>query len=91
MRSHGLKTCASFGINLLTSAFGKGHNKFFWLPVVLLFMFCVYRFYSKRADSILAKYKESDIFSMKNILFVLLITLGPFLIGIYFLNHSIKV
>jgi len=75
--------------NLLALVFGKDHSKYFYLPFVIIFMVFIYRFYRKRSAGIVAKYSDRQkILSWSNILFVLMMTFGPLLLGIYFLNHK---
>jgi hypothetical protein len=76
--------------NLLALGFGKDHSKYFWLPFVVAFMIFIYRFYKKRSATVVSKYSErQNILSWKNIVFVLVITIGPLLLGIYFLNANV--
>jgi hypothetical protein len=74
-------------INVLASVFGKNHSKYFWLPFVVAFMIFIYRFYKRRSAAIVRKYSErQDVLSWQNIVFALVMTIAPLLLGIYFLN-----
>lgn len=77
------------GTNLLASLLGEHHNRYYYLPVVILFMILLYRFYRKKADAIILKYNDrQNILSWINILVVIAITIGPLLLGIWFLNND---
>lgn len=58
--------------------------------VVVLLAITNFFFNKKRAEVIISNYddKIDDIFSIKNIIVFLLITVAPLLLGIYFVNHS---
>lgn len=76
-------------VNILTFFFGEGHNKYFWLPLVIVFMFLIYRFYKNRSEKIIEKYaNKENIFNWQNTLIIILITVGPLLLGIYLLNND---
>ncbi len=78
-----------FGLNLITAAYGEGHSKYLWLPVIILIMFLVYRIYKKRFEIVAAKYADrSNLVSTKNSIVIAILVLGPYLLAIYFLNHS---
>lgn len=77
------------GLNLLTAAFGENHSKYLWLPIIILVMVIVYRVYKRRSSIALSKHAEkNNIISWPNSLFILVITIGPLLLGIYFLNSE---
>lgn len=74
--------------NLLALAFGKDHGKIYYLPFVILFMALIYWFYKRRSQMIVAKYSErQNILSIVSILYVLIMTVGPLLLGIHLLNR----
>ena len=74
--------------NLLANIFGKDHGKYYYLPFVIVFMVLVYRFFKNRSSVIISRYDDrKNILSWFNLLFVLVLTIGPLLLGIYFLNY----
>lgn len=74
--------------NLLTAVYGENHNKYLWLPVIILIMVFVYKLYKKRFETIAEKYKDRiNIVSVKNSIIVSSLMVGPYLLAIYFLNH----
>jgi len=75
------------GMNPLAMAFGSGHSKFYWIPLVVLIMFSVYRIFERRSDQILTqKNVERKLLNIKHVLFVSFLVFGPFFIGAQLLN-----
>jgi len=72
--------------NILASAFGKNHSKFFWIPFVAAIMFLIHRVFKRKSEAILAKYRNRELLTAKHVLLVLAILIGPLIIGIQLLN-----
>jgi hypothetical protein len=65
------------------------HNKYYYLPLVIIFMVLIHRLYKKRFKNVVDKFQDrNNILSWGNIAFAIGMTLLPLFLGIYFLNHS---
>jgi len=84
-----LRYFTGFTIGVFTSRYG--YNRLLLLPIILSCFFVVYQFYyRKRANDILKHYGEEQVFSIKNILYIVLIMAVPLIIAILLTNLSVK-
>lgn len=83
--------CMNFIVkrNILELVFEKGQSKYIFLPIVILIMVVIHRFYRNRTEKIIKKYNDKgNILNWSNSLLVVLMIIGPLLLGIYFLNNG---
>src|SRR5690606_35434181 len=74
-------------INPLAMAFGTDNSKFFWIPLVVAIMFLIHKVFKKRATKILTPHNlDRQLFTMQNVIMVILIVFGPLILGIPFLK-----
>lgn len=75
--------------NILELVFEKEQSKYVFLPIVILIMIIIHKFYKNRIEKIIEKYKDKEnVLNWSNSLLVIMIIIGPLLLGIYFLNNG---
>jgi len=74
--------------NSLRSVIDLGSNKYYLIPIVLLIVFGLYRLFNKsRMDHLIEKYdSQENLVNVKSSILMLIITILPFLLGIWLLN-----
>ncbi|OQP64204.1 hypothetical protein A4R26_33735 [Niastella populi] len=84
-----LRYFTGFNIGVISNKYG--YNRLILLPIVLLWFFLVYQlYYKKRSDEILKHYSESCFYSLKNILYIILVIVVPLIVAIWLTNLAVK-
>lgn len=78
--------------NFLRTAFGEGHSKFYWLPIVFVIILLSNLIFNKKWRNKIVennKATRGEILTFRNVLIIIILTLVPLMLGIMMTNSVV--